>query len=339
MKQDDLKKQLPIPSEKVKLQKPIGKRLFRLLSFLVCTAILVAAFAVSGIWTSFGAPVKTFFEGIFRRERVTEQKPENAGDEPSSSAPETSENPPEEGQNAIPVVAKTLYEPKPEESSAGEVPILFETPPAVLIYCANPAEAYLEKEAQIPEDGAGEATFSADPQRSISTVAQKLCDVLTEHGISVIFQEQAAESGYLGSSERSADLIRKALCEHPQISLVISVGRDSLFDGEGNYIKTVTGDADDPTAQVLAIVGSGESGASCPAWQENLALARALQTEAERETPGIFRGIRVKSTPQNQQYAKLSLSLLIGSGGNFAEEAERSAEKIGASLSALFLAS
>ena len=334
MRTNDPKQKLPIPSEHVKLQRPIGRGLFRLLSFLLCAAILVAAFAVSGIWSSFSAPVETFLEGLFHRDRVTDRGNE-AGGQPSADADNKSEVP-QASQNAIPVVAVTLTESNPAKTVANEEPFRFESTPAVLIYCANPKEAYLPENKTIVEGMIGETTFSTDPAQTVCAGAKTLLNILDENGVSAFYAEPEEGEGYLGSSARAADLVQKALSEHPEISLVIAIGRDSLFDAEGNYIKTVIQDTDDPAAQVLAIVGSGASGSPCPSFQNNLDLARTLQAAAEEETPGLFRGIRVKSTPQSQQFAPISLSLLVGSGANSVAEAEKTVQKIAAALLSLF---
>ena len=335
MKRTDPNRQLPIPAEHVKLAKPLGRTLFRLLSFVVCVAILVAAFAVSGIWTTFSAPMQTFFDGIFRRERITERE----ADEQQSSSP-ANENEKEEPtpQNAVPVVAKKLSEPNRTFSaqSGWKDEFVFEQTPVVFLYCRNPNEAYWEGAEAVTKEKIAESTFSNEESRTVSVVAKKLLEILNEKGITVLYGEPEKGEGYLGSTARAGVLIQTALAKYPQISLVIEIGRDSLFDEVGNYIKTVAGDPENPAAQVLALVGSEESGEACPAWQANLKLAEALQAAAEEEVAGIFRGIRVKSTPQNQQYAPRSLSLLIGSGANSVEEALQAASCIGTALSSFF---
>ncbi len=323
MKKTASKTELPKPVEEVKLTKPMDRRLFRIFAFFICFAVLVAAFAVSGIFATFSEPVQTFLDGIFRRERVTDRK--NDG-EPQIAEPlpeeQKSENAP---SNAIPVVAQTLYEPSKVVLEAGEEGTFrFSKAPVVLLYCANSKEAYLPEGETIPEGKIGEMTFSEEPSQTVRAVAELLAQCLQANGISVFYKEPEAGNGYLGSSARAGELVRNALRENPDISLVIEIGRDSILDATGNYIKTAAGSGE-PTAQVLAVVGSGESGISCPAWPENLELAKALECAAEKETPDIFRGVRVKSTPQNQQYAPHSLYLLIGSGANTAAEAGRAA--------------
>ncbi len=336
MKQEESKQQLPVPSERVKLAKPMGRHLFRLLSFLVCVAVLVAAFAVSGIWTSFGEPVKTFFEGVFRRERETEPFGQSNGETSLGSEPQEDKDQPKETQeNTVSIISKALYEAGQAEMPSEDA-IHFAKSPLVFIYCSNPKEAYWRGEGAITVDKIGEATFSENSDQTVCAVAKKLQDTLKENGISAIYGEPEAGDGYLGSSERAKKLIQQALIEYPEIAVVIEIGRDSLFDSEGNYIKPVTEDTTDPIAQVLAVVGVGTSESRTSFWQKNLQFAKALQAAAEEQTPGIFRGIRLKSTPQNQQYAPFSLSLLIGSGATTVEEAQFSAQQIGASLSSVF---
>lgn len=335
MKKTEPKQELPVPSERVKLTKPMGRRLFRFFAFLICVSILVAAFAVSGIWASFSAPVQTFLNGIFRRERVTETKKE-VGVPPADARVEQNEkeNP---LPNAVPVVAKALYEPSkaiPASKETGES-FRFTESPVVFLYCSNPKEAYLQEGKTIPEGKIGEVSFSEDSSQTVCAVAQKLTQYLNDKGITAVYGEPEIGNGYLGSSARSGELVRRALREYPKLSLVIEIGRDSILDNDGNYIKTAVETENGFAAQALAIVGSGESGVACPAWRENLALAKALESVAESQIPGIFRGIRVSSTPQNQQYAPYSLSLVIGSGANNVAEAERTAVCIAEAIFAL----
>lgn len=337
MKKKEPKRELPVPSERVKLTKPMGRRLFRFFAFLICVSILVAAFAVSGIWASFSAPVQTFLDGIFRRERVTETKKDAEKQPVEAQQPDQNENGKIPG-NAVPVVAKALYEPSkaiPSGSETGES-FRFAESPVVFLYCSNPKEAYLREGETIPEGKIGEVSFSEDSSQTVCAVAQKLTQHLNDKGITAVYGEPEIGNGYLGSSARSGELVRRALREYPQISLVIEIGRDSILDLDGNYIKTAVVTENEVAAQVLAIVGSGESGVACPAWRENLALAKALESAAEAETTGIFRGIRVSSTPQNQQYAPFSLSLLIGSGANTVAEAERTVTDVGNAILTLF---
>ena len=336
MKHRDFQEQLPIPPERVKLAKPIGRKLFVLLSFFVCVAVLVAAFAVSGIWSSFSEPVQTFFDGVFRRDRVTNEKngQKDSASPTTSDSEIKSEQPSETWQNAIPIVAKTLFETNKTNLDFSEQDALrLEGEPLVFIYCSNPKEAYLSGNEQ---GKANEVLFSDDSSQTVCAVAKKMLNVLNENGISAIYRETEEGDGYLGSSARAKTLIQKAISEYPQISLVIEISRDSIIDDDGCYIKTVTNDSSSAMAQVLAIVGSEESGIPSPLWQDNLRFAERLQAVAEKETPGIFRGIRVKSTPQNQQFAPLSLSLLIGSGGNSPKEAAQTGEQIAKSLVKIF---
>lgn len=336
MRKSEPQKELPLPAERIRLAKPIGRRLFLFLSFFLCLSVLIAAFAVSGIWSSFSEPVQTFFGGIFRRERITEPINEERKTAENETEGNNSENTP---QNAVPVVAKTLSEPsKAAFDFTGEESFFFAESPVVFLYCSNPNEAYLPEGESIPEGEIGTSAFSAEPSGTVRAVAEKLTQSLNESGITAIYGEPKSEGGYLGSTARAGELLRETLKKYPQISLVIEIGRDSILDEAGNYIKTVANEGGEPTAQILAVVGSGESGIAVPAQEKNLKLANALQCAAESEVPGIFRGIRVKSTPQNQQYAPLSLSLLVGSGANSPTEAERAISAIAKAIVSLIIA-
>lgn len=338
MKQTQSKRELPPSKPRVALSKPLGKPFFRLLAFLVCVAILVAAFAVSGIWSQFRKPVDTFLDRLFHRDRETKQELSPTPEEQESDltpAPREEDlpNTPEIPENAVPIVAKTIFEPdfSLETNAATVLPqAISNQKPRVLVYCKNPQEAYCAGEQEWTEGDIGESTFSSDSSRTVAKIAKDLSNLLNQNGIRAIYMEPEPGEGVIGSSGRIEKLLEAAMKEFPQMTLAVQIGRDALLDENGNYIKPVT--KEQTGAQVLAIVGSEESGLSCPSWKENLALAKCLKAECEKEDSTLFRGVCIKSTPYQQQYAPLSLSLLVGSGANSIGEASFSMETIGNSL-------
>ena len=99
--------QLPASAERVRLKKPIGRPVFRLFAFVVCTAILVAAFAVSQIWSGRGEAIETPFGGLFHRKRVTELPGQ------SEPAPETDGSPSETDVNDAPSTRRARVPTEP----------------------------------------------------------------------------------------------------------------------------------------------------------------------------------------------------------------------------------
>ena len=333
--------QLPASAERVRLKKPIGRPVFRLFAFVVCTAILVAAFAVSQIWSGRGEATETPFGGLFHRKRVTELPGQ------SEPAPETDGSPSETDVNdapstrpdgAVSVFTQTLSEAPRQTTGTEEIMWKVSLPddgPSVLILCTDPMEAYLDAPTEWLDGDIGNLIRSDDPSRCVTAAAEALRESLFENGINAVCAETESSASVRGSYARAACVISAYLDRYPTIRYVIDVGRDPVIDSEGNCIRTIAKDCETPIAQVMAVVGTDYGGASCPSWRENLALAEALGAELNREIPSIFRGTTLRTSPVNQQLAPRSLTLGIGSCVNTTEEAVRAAKAIGKALAAI----
>ncbi len=351
--ENDPNRELPPPAEQVRLEKPVGKPVFRMLAFIVCLAVLVAAFAVSGLWSSRGDITETALGGLFHRRRVSETESNSTDDRERSDEPTTTEASPREDlqpdapktrpDGAISVLAQTI--PEADHPVFDGEPSEWRTEldgegPAVLVIVTRPSEAYLPESAEWIEGDPGDLIWSEDTDHGVSRVGETFCRVLNENGISAFLcaDEEPSES-VLGSGARAAELIAKMLELYPGVRYVVDIGRDVVTDEAGNYLRTLTDGTTDPTAQILAVVGSDQSGLPCPAWHENLAFACAFGDLMNHTVPTSFRGIVLRDTPCNQQIAPRSLSLKVGSGANTAEEAERAAALAGRVLAQLLLTS
>ena len=336
---------LPAPPERVRLERPTGRPIFRILAFIVCLAVLVAAFAVSEIWSSPSSAVGTWIRGLFRRGRVTEPLPDQVADPPAQTEetdptdPALPQDPPD---GAISVFAATLSEPAtalPEPASEWYLP-LPEEGPAVLIVHTCPSEAYLAEPVAWLAGEIGDATYSDDPARCVTAVGEVLRETLLANGISAVCCDaplSGGEAALNGSYERTAAIIAEQLERYPSVRYVVDVRRDSLMDAQGRYLRAVATGEGEPTAQVLAVVGTDRSGVACPAWRENLAFAEALGERLDLEQPTVFRGVTLRNAPCNQQLAPRSMQLRIGTGANTAAEAARAARLVGNALSDLLL--
>lgn len=328
MREDDNERALPEQVGRVTLRKPMGKALFRLLAFIGCVAVLVAAFAVSGIWTAHGELSETFLGGLFHRARET-KLPETVTEVPTAPPEREQTEPEAPPEDAVAVVAQTLSEPV--RPAAGE-PVAWRAGVGgtVLIVCTDPREAYLADTADRLSDPVGNAVFSSDANRTVTAVAEALAGVLRANGIPVLVAMPEPGETLTGVYERAAGTIRSVLAAHPEVGCVIDVGRDSLFDASGNYIRTLANGDGEPTAQVLAILGDGT-----PNRRENLALAETLGAAMEERLPTVFRGVSLRETAQNQDLAPRTLTLRIGSGANTVGEAVRAAGIVGNALADL----
>ena len=330
----DTNGRLPAPVERVRLKNPIGRPLFRLFAFIVCLAVFVAFFAVSGIWSNRGTAEGTFFGGLFHRKRVT-QIPE--ADVPPAEPSDATEEPPREMPAKRPDGAVSVF----TQTISGNIREQSETPwrlersdgaPEVLIVCTYPQDAYLAEPAEWIDGSFGDAIVSQDGFRCVTSVGKALQDALASNGVEAVYAETEASQTLRGAYARSAAVIAEWLKRCPTVRYVVDVGRDVLFDGEGRCLRTAAGNASPSIAQVSAVVGTDHGGVSCPAWEENLAFAEAFGREMDRECPKSFRGVTLRTSPVNQQFAPRSLKLEIGSCANTIEEATRAAQLAGKAL-------
>lgn len=327
--------ELPVPAERVRLIKPMGKHLFRFLAFIICAAIFVAAFAASGIWTKYGTATETVFSGFFYRDRITESK------EPSDSAkkklsPDSDQSLPTRPDGSILVYGKTLVDPVYQTVGSTKIDWKIDASqaePFVLIYCTYPRETYLSEASDYLLGTLGDLIYSDDSSRCATAVAKTVRETLEQNGIHAIFQYVESGGSLQGSHARAKELVSQTLEQYPSIGYVIDIGLDILTDSDGNCIRTVAAETEKPTAQVLAIV---ETDYENIAWQRDLAFAESLGEELNRKTPTIFRGVSFRTSSQNHSQNHIrTLTLKIGSCVNTIDEANRSANAVGKALSTI----
>jgi stage II sporulation protein P len=159
-------------------------------------------------------------------------------------------------------------------------------------------------------------------------VGRAFCQALEKKGITAIHCTVMLDSPSLqGSYERSAETVREYLKEYPEITYVIDLHRDALTDREGSYIRTLATGTEQPTAQVMAVVGTDCNGSPCANWKENLALALQLKEKLNQGNTTLCRPVSLRNASYYQGIAPRQLLLEIGSGGNTVEEAIRAAQK------------
>lgn len=222
--------------------------------------------------------------------------------------------------------------------SDGTAVRLGEDKPQVLIIHTHGSEAYAADPTfsdYTPSD-----TFRTEDIRySVIRVGDELAKCLEKDGISVVHDKNIYDSpSYTGSYAKSGDAVAKYLQKYPSISVVFDVHRDSIGSGDVVY-KTVAESGGEASSQVMLVVGAAENGLSHPNWQENLKFALYLQQKALEKHPTLMRPIDLKKGRYNQQLAKGSILIEVGSSGNTLSEALNAvrlfAEGAGPALKAL----
>ncbi len=338
---------LPSPHEPIRFGRPLGKRTRRILAFLICCSVLVAAFAVSRLWEGRGSHG---LWGSGGQESPSETAPPSDGTVGTEPTPEPSPelSRPSIPEGALPVVAmdlscsamgkdyffnETCYRPDPAALRAGlQLPAFpVGEAPVVLILHTHASEAYLPEGSAYIEGELGDISHSEDATRNVLAVGEALCRRLNQNGVPTLqCRELHGIAGSLrGSYEGAADCIAAYLAQYPSIRYVIDLHRDGILDASGNCVRTLAGGGESPMAQVMAVVGSDGNGTASPHWQSNLALALGLYDGLQESCQTLTRPISLRNASYNQELAARSLLLEIGSSGNSVSEAVRTAEAVG----------
>ncbi len=203
--------------------------------------------------------------------------------------------------------------------------------PLVLIVHTHGTEGYSESYYYDPN---AEIARTTDKNKNVVHIGKIIADSLNNAGISTIHCDiMHDEKSYSGSYDRSAATIKEYLAKYPSIRYVIDVHRDAIVRSGGELVRPVALTDRGATAQVMAVVGTGESTVGCPNYMANLALAQRLRSELSAVAENLTRPTCLRPSAYNQQYSVYSMLLEIGAAGNTQAEAERAAELVGAALS------
>lgn len=323
--------------------------------FLICCAVLIAAFAISAICMNAENGEFPFWNTTDQTDDA--QPSETTGDgsldrdpqeSTSSSLPQEKPPSPPLPDGAIPILKSDLL---------GSGNLLNETPyrpnisallnlslkephignePLVLILHTHTSEAYLTSESEYFDSQVGDHTYSENAERNVLKVGEILSQSLNEQGIPTIHCKTLHDQrGLSGSYERSAESVKWYLEQYPSIRYVIDLHRDAVMTSNGEYVRSLASGAEENTAQVMAVVGSDCNGTNVPNMEENLALALQLCQRLNADGSTVSRAPFLKTASYNQELAPRSLILEIGTGANTVEEACRAAELVGKALAQL----
>lgn len=194
-----------------------------------------------------------------------------------------------------------------------------EAPVRVLILHTHATESYT-----MPE---GEEYEQTDPCRTLDErynmlrIGEEIAQVLESRGIEVIHDTGIYDyPRYSGAYTRSLAAAEAYLSQEEGLYYILDVHRDAVTDTQGNHYKLVCAEAED-TAQIEFVVGTPGGGAEHPLWQQNLALAAAVQRTLTREYPTLMRPIVLRNARYNQHLTPGTLLVEIGTAGNSLAEA------------------
>lgn len=347
--------QLPPAVEPISFQKRFSGKYRGFAVFLVACAFMVAAFAISAVWMRGGDGAGWLQDKL----PFGDQEQTDATD-PSTKFPDQMNGQPSETDpSAVPsgtvpidsvdlspqnlglfyIHNETVYTPDVAALLQASLPRLAGSDvPTVLILHTHTSESYLPSGSAYVEGAIGDATYSTDPNVGVVSVGEVLCRTLKKYEITAIhctaMQDQPTLGGAYG---RSYDTVKTYLQAYPSIRLVIDLHRDSILRSDGTFVRTLATSEEEPTAQVMAVVGSDANGTAFggDGWEANLALALQLRELLNRDGRTVARPVTLKSASYNQELAPYSLLLEIGSAANSLDEANRAAALVGEALAEL----
>jgi len=215
---------------------------------------------------------------------------------------------------SVPVQAAVLPPPQ-------SIPVVASGKP-VLIYCTHSTESYIP-------DGGAERTEGRPGL--ILEVARTLGDELVAQGYAVTVSEELHDwPDFTASYNHSRRTVEDFLQLHPDAAAIIDVHRDAF--PEGGAVTTKVNGA--TAAPVLLIVGTDQRKPH-PHWQDNMVLAGKIQAVAEKDYPGLVRGVRAKAGVYNQDLSTRALLIEFGTDGNSLEQAQTSARSVAKVLAAV----
>lgn len=184
----------------------------------------------------------------------------------------------------------------------------------VLIYHTHTHEAYqmTDQEAYTPLEN----WRTDDRSHNIVRVGDELTAELEKRGFEVVHDDTDFEQDDLSTSySRSLEALLQRADE--DYDLIIDLHRDAYVEGA----QLTCSYAGRKSANLMVLIGKGDSFQEKPHFQENYALACALTEKINGLCPGLGREVMVKTGRYNQHFSNHSLLIEVGSNGNTLEEA------------------
>ena len=178
--------------------------------------------------------------------------------------------------------------------------------PQILIYHTHSQEAFAD-------------SVPGDVNTGIVGVGECLTKILTEqYGYRVLhntgqYDVETRDNAY----SRALPAVEQILAENPSIQVIIDLHRDAYVEGA----QLTCSYAGRKSANLMVLIGKGDSFQEKPHFQENYALACALTEKINGLCPGLGREVMVKTGRYNQHFSDHSLLIEVGSNGNTLEEA------------------
>ncbi len=192
----------------------------------------------------------------------------------------------------------------------------------ILIIHTHSSESYTPEADGLYEES--DYFRTQEREYSVIRVGDELAAAFGELGLEVIHDRSIYDyPSYTGSYSRTMEAVSAYLEKYPDIGVVIDLHRDALSYPDGTPYAT----GKDGCAQVMLVIGTGESGLYHPNWEENLCLAVHLQRAMLARCEGLCRPIALSRSRYNQHLSPGYFILEVGSTGNTLSEALEAARR------------
>lgn len=189
----------------------------------------------------------------------------------------------------------------------------------ILIYHTHTHEAY----SQVPEDPYEETEQwrTTDPEHSVVRVGEELASLLREMGFEVTHDTTDHEPPKLGTAYvRSLATLEGYAEAGEDFDCYIDLHRDAYSQAAYQTLSvTAAGGAE--AAQLMMLIGNGDGFDEKPDYEQNLAFAQQVSGDLNAISPGICKGVMVKTGRYNQHVGKRAVLVEVGHNLNTLQQA------------------
>lgn len=198
----------------------------------------------------------------------------------------------------------------------------------ILIMHTHTTECFLPEDRDYYTDE--DLTRTRKQSENITAVGDIISEKLNKAGFKTVHDKTEHDyPEYNGSYNRSGETVKKNLEKYPSIKIVIDLHRDSIAGNGTDRVKPIVEINGKKAAQVMLVMGCGETVANHKNWEKNFTFAVKYQQTMEALYPGLARQLALVSSRYNQHLTTGSILLEVGTESNSLEEA-----KYGGSLAA-----
>lgn len=235
-------------------------------------------------------------------------------------------------QDALAVEVVNTGREEPDCAALMEKPLnwqLVSSGPTVLIVHTHTSESYEKNGADYRETA---AYRTLDENYNMLSIGDRVAQLLEAEGIRVIHDREFHDyPDYNTAYTHARKAVQDLLKQNPGIQLVLDLHRDAS-EGSGSQLRTHALANGTDSAQLMIVLGTGNSGLPNRGWENNLSLALKLQATLEQLSPGICRPISLRSQRFNQDLAPCALLVEVGAAGDSHEEALAAAGQLAKAL-------